>query len=93
MNTAAIAARNLEVVARLNGMLATWSDYELSVSNEKAIGDHVVVDAIHRRHNRESEAEVELRQCQLWTLHDGKLTRCRVYEARADALGAIEGEA
>jgi hypothetical protein len=73
--------------------LSAWDTYEVSASGEEAIGDNVIVDVIHRGQGRGSGIEVELPQCQLWTLRDGKVTRCRIYETRDQALRAVEAEA
>jgi ketosteroid isomerase-like protein len=72
--------------------LSAWEVYSLEASNYESIGDHVVVDVIHRGRGRTSGLEVELTQAQLWTLREGKVVRNRIFDARTDALRAIEEE-
>lgn len=72
--------------------LTAWDDYSLEHGRYALFGDQVVVGAVHRGRGRGSGLEAEITQGQLWTVKDGRVARCRIYETREDAERAAREE-
>jgi ketosteroid isomerase-like protein len=52
-------------------------------------GDQIVVFLRVRSRPRGSSAEIEIRAAHVWTMRDGKATRCELFPAREEALQAV----
>jgi uncharacterized protein len=52
-------------------------------------GDEVIALMHFRAHGRRSGVPLDFRQAHVWTVKDGKLTRLRIYQSKAEALEAV----
>ena len=74
----------------LSEWLAVWDDYELRVDDVFAAPDGRVVSLIHHRgKGRESGLPLDMKNAQIATIRDGKVTRLDNYDDRDEALEAV----
>jgi ketosteroid isomerase-like protein len=79
----------------LTGAQAFWGDWlrawgEWSADLEELIdpGDEVIAVLHLRALGKQSGVPVERRECHVWTVRNGKLSRLRIYETKSGALEA-----
>jgi hypothetical protein len=73
--------------------LSQWNDYRLTGSNLEQHGSHILVDLHVEAVGRGSRAPVSIDHVQVWTWHEGMVTRIRAFANRGSALEAISQEA
>ena len=66
-----------------------WEDYCVEVEALADFGDDVLATTRHRGRGKGSGAEVEQTIFQLWTVHDGRVVRARMFYDEAEALEAV----
>src|SRR5947207_7001992 len=65
-----------------------WETWQMEPEQFKAVGDRVAVVVSYRARGRGSGVEVEGRESALWTLLNGRVSRCAWFHEPADALEA-----
>jgi ketosteroid isomerase-like protein len=78
-----------EVIVFWRRWLAEWEHYVIAALDDVVdVGPHVVFDTEVHATGAQSGVDVVLRQSQVWTLRDGKITRIRFFADRAAAMAA-----
>jgi hypothetical protein len=70
------------------GWLEPWEEFDFEYGNIVDGGDDVVLDIAIAARGRGSGAPTRIAQSQVWTVHDRKVVRVRVFDTRAEALVA-----
>jgi len=78
-----------EVAEFLRAWAAGFDDFGFESEETIDAGDSVVVRLHQWGHGKETGARVESRTWQVFGLRGGKVTRCRGYTTKAEALGAV----
>ena len=65
-----------------------WNDYRVEVDELSDLGANVLARTRHLGRGKDSGVAVEMQIFQLWTLHNGKVVRARMYYDEADARAA-----
>ena len=63
-------------------------NYRFEIEELRELGDRVLVVAVHHGRGRASGAEFARRAAWVYTLREGEIVRCDVYDGRAEALEA-----
>jgi ketosteroid isomerase-like protein len=78
-----------EVSEFLRGWAGGFDEFGFEPDETIDAGDCVVVCLHQWGRGKETGARVESRTWQVFTFHDGKVTRCRGYATKAEALEAV----
>jgi ketosteroid isomerase-like protein len=78
------------VHALFHDLLQAFREFEFRPLELTPIGAHVLVTVHERAVGRRSSVVVDRRHYAVWTLHNGMVTRVRVYLNRSDALKPVE---
>jgi ketosteroid isomerase-like protein len=70
------------------GWLEPWEEFDFEYGNIVDGGDDVVLDIAIAARGRGSGAPTRIAQSQVWTVHNRKVVRVRVFDTRAEALAA-----
>ena len=70
-------------------ILAAFGEVDLEVEELIDAGDQVLAVIRDRQVGRASGAAVETTHFAVWTLADGKVTQCRVFDDQAESLEAV----
>jgi ketosteroid isomerase-like protein len=63
-------------------------DYRFEIEESRDMGDRVLIVATHHGRGRGSGVPVTLRAAWIYTVRDGKVSRCDVYRSPGEALEA-----
>ena len=72
----------------VTSFLGTWEDYHYEVRDLIDCGDEVLVEGWQRARGRGSGVEVSEAIYTVWTVHEGRVVRQRMFRDRAQALEA-----
>jgi uncharacterized protein len=76
------------VIQAFTKWTGAWDGYHVEVEELSDLGADVLARTRHFGRGKDSGVEVEMEIFQLWTLHDGKVVRARMYYNEADARAA-----
>jgi uncharacterized protein len=86
----ALTPRGQERVAQyLRGWLDSWSDYNARPKEFLQTGEDVAVLTQLRARGKNSQFEISGEMADVFTVHDGRIARLRLYVERRDALDSL----
>jgi ketosteroid isomerase-like protein len=67
-----------------------WDDYRVEILHLSDLGEHVLAATVNRGRGKDSGVEVEMPFTFLFTVHEGKITRWRLFMHEEQALEAAK---